>query len=122
MFLRNCWYVAAWESEVTPGATFARTICGDPVVMFRDASGTAHALEDRCCHRNLPLSMGKIEGSGLRCGYHGLKFDCTGTVIEVPGQTQVPPGAAASVVSSAAPSPATMSDSLSEPAPTWARS
>jgi vanillate O-demethylase monooxygenase subunit len=93
VFLKNCWYVAAWESEVASGAPFARTICGEPVVMFRDADGRAHALEDRGCHRNLPLSMGKVEGSRLRCGYHGLVFDAKGQVVEVPGQTQVPPGA-----------------------------
>ena len=92
MFLKNCWYVAAWGSEVgnTP---FARVICGEPVVMFRTEDGRAAALEDRCCHRNLPLSMGKVEGSDIRCGYHGLKFDATGSCIEVPGQTQMPPGA-----------------------------
>ena len=92
MFLRNCWYVAAWGAEV--GATpLARTICAEPVVLFRGSDGRAVALEDRCCHRNLPLSMGKIEGDGLRCGYHGLLFDRTGLCVEVPGQSQVPPGA-----------------------------
>jgi phenylpropionate dioxygenase-like ring-hydroxylating dioxygenase large terminal subunit len=92
MFLKNCWYVAAWESEVGR-EPFARTVCGEPLVMFRDEAGQAYALEDRCCHRNLPLSMGKVEGSDLRCGYHGLKFDAQGNCIEVPGQVQIPPGA-----------------------------
>lgn len=92
MFLKNCWYVAAWGSEVgnTP---FARVICGEPVVMFRTEDGRAAALEDRCCHRNLPLSMGKVEGNSLRCGYHGLLFDRGGSCVEVPGQSQIPPGA-----------------------------
>jgi len=94
VFLKNCWYVAAWESEVAKDVPFARTVCGEPVVMFRDEAGRAHALEDRCCHRNLPLSMGKVEGSSLRCGYHGLMFDAAGACVEVPGQSQVPPGAA----------------------------
>ena len=79
MFLRNCWYVAAWAAEVG-AAPLARTICGAPVALFRTGSGEAVALEDRCCHRNLPLSMGRVEGEALRCGYHGLLFDRDGRV------------------------------------------
>jgi len=92
MFLRNCWYVAAWGSEVGR-ALFARTICGEPVVMYRTVEGPAVALRDRCCHRNLPLSLGRIEGNDLRCGYHGLKFDAAGACVEIPGQTVIAPGA-----------------------------
>jgi vanillate O-demethylase monooxygenase subunit len=92
MFLRNCWYVAAWPSEIG-AAPLTRTICGEPVMMYRAGSGAVGALEDRCCHRNLPLSMGKIEGDNVRCGYHGLLFDRTGACIEVPGQSTIPPGA-----------------------------
>jgi vanillate O-demethylase monooxygenase subunit len=49
------------------------------------------ALEDRCCHRHLPLSCGNIESPGIRCGYHGLLFACDGKCVEIPGQFQVPP-------------------------------
>jgi phenylpropionate dioxygenase-like ring-hydroxylating dioxygenase large terminal subunit len=92
MFLKNGWYVAAWDSEIgeTP---LARTICGEPVMFFRGANGKVVALEDRCCHRNLPLSMGTVEGDCVRCGYHGLKFDQTGNCVEVPGQKHIPPNA-----------------------------
>ena len=67
MFLRNCWYVAAWDNEVGR-APFARTILNEPVVLFRTESGAAVALEDRCCHRHLPLSMGRVIGDQLQCG------------------------------------------------------
>ena len=93
MFLRNSWYVAAWGSEIGD-RPFPRTILDEPVVFYRRVDGGVVALEDRCCHRALPLSMGRIEGDGLRCGYHGLKFDHTGACVEVPGQSQIPPGAA----------------------------
>ena len=89
MFLRNCWYVAAWDNEVGR-EPFARTILNEPVVLFRIESGEAVALEDRCCHRQLPLSLGRIIGDGLQCGYHGLEFDRTGACVQVPGQTKVP--------------------------------
>ena len=92
MFLRNFWYAAAWPSEIAD-KPLARTICGEPIAMFRTGDGKIVALEDRCCHRNLPLSMGKVEGKNLRCGYHGLLFDRSGSCIEVPGQSQIPPGA-----------------------------
>ena len=92
MFLRNSWYVAAWDREVGQGL-LARTILNEPVVLYRTPSGVPVALEDRCCHRHLPLSMGRLEGDRLRCGYHGLVFDTQGRCVEIPGQESVPPQA-----------------------------
>jgi phenylpropionate dioxygenase-like ring-hydroxylating dioxygenase large terminal subunit len=94
MFMKNCWYVAAYERELKDGGPLGRTLLGEPVVMFRDSHGKAHALEDRCCHRHLPLSLGQVAGDRMQCGYHGLEFDATGTCVAVPGQSKVPPGAA----------------------------
>jgi phenylpropionate dioxygenase-like ring-hydroxylating dioxygenase large terminal subunit len=91
-FLRNSWYVAAWDREVSR-TPLARTLLGEPVVLFRTEGGQAVALEDRCCHRQLPLSMGKLEGDRLRCGYHGLVFDTAGKCVEIPGQQSIPPQA-----------------------------
>lgn len=92
MFLRNSWYVAAWDREISH-VPLARTLLGEPVVLYRKQSGAPVALEDRCCHRHLPLSMGKVEGDRLRCGYHGLLFDASGKCVEIPGQDGVPPQA-----------------------------
>ncbi len=92
MFLRNAWYVAAWENEVGD-APFGRTILNEPVVLFRQSDGHVVALEDRCCHRHLPLSLGRVEGDNIQCGYHGLEFDASGVCVRVPGQSKVPPGA-----------------------------
>lgn len=91
MYLRNCWYVAAWNHEIDDGL-LARTILDEPVVLYRGADGTPVALEDRCCHRHLPLSEGNLlDGGTLQCGYHGLEFDGSGACVRVPGQTRVPP-------------------------------
>lgn len=92
-FLKDCWYVAAWDHEVGE-RPLARTLLGEDVVLFRAPDGRAVALEDRCPHRGVPLSMGEPEGGGLRCRYHGLLFDRDGACVAVPGQTRVPPGAA----------------------------
>jgi vanillate O-demethylase monooxygenase subunit len=93
MFIRNCWYVIAWDHEVPADGLFTRTVIGEPVLLFRKAGGAIVALEDRCCHRHAPLSKGRKEGECVRCGYHGLKFDATGTCIEAPGLDAVPPKA-----------------------------
>ena len=66
---------------------------GEPVVLYRREDGTPVALEDRCCHRHLPLSKGRVEGDDLRCGYHGLRFDASGRCVEIPGQASIPPQA-----------------------------
>ena len=92
MFLRNAWYVAAWDTEIGP-QPFARMILNEPIVLYRAGDGTAVALADRCCHRGLPLSMGEVVGDELRCGYHGLTFDRSGACTQAPGQTAIPLGA-----------------------------
>ena len=93
MFLRNAWYAAALAEDLGRDL-LARTICKDPVVLFRTAGGLPAALTDRCCHRSLPLSLGRLIGDRLQCGYHGLEFDATGACVAVPGQSRIPPGAA----------------------------
>jgi phenylpropionate dioxygenase-like ring-hydroxylating dioxygenase large terminal subunit len=92
VFLLNAWYVAAWDREVGR-RPLARTILDRPVLLYRKTDGTPVAIEDRCCHRSLPLSLGRIVDDDVQCGYHGLRFDATGACVAVPGQSQVPPGA-----------------------------
>ena len=91
-FIKNAWYVAA-ESRELADDLLGRVICGDPVVLFRGEDGAPAALEDRCCHRHLPLSLGKRVGGVVQCGYHGLEFNASGACVSVPGQSRVPPGA-----------------------------
>ncbi len=91
MFIRKCWYVAAWTHELGERTIMARTIINEPIVFYRTQAGEAVALEDRCCHRFAPLSAGRLEGDDLRCMYHGLKYDPRGTCIEIPGQAFIAP-------------------------------
>lgn len=93
MFPRNYWYVAAWADEVRRQELFRRTICDEPVVFYRREDGRPVALEDRCCHRHMPLSEGRLRGDNVECIYHGLLYDPAGTCIRVPSQLQIPPGA-----------------------------
>ena len=89
MFLKNAWYVAAWDEEVGEGLKPV-TVLGENVVLYRKQDGSVAALEDACPHRKLPLSMGRIKGDDVECGYHGLTFDCTGTCTRVPGAERIP--------------------------------
>ena len=91
-FVRNNWYPAAWASEVTR-EPMARTLLNDPVVLYRTAEGAPVALEDRCCHKYLPLSMGTIQGNNVQCGYHGMVFGPDGKCVRIPGQARIPENA-----------------------------
>ncbi|OUV75193.1 MAG: hypothetical protein CBC83_03080 [Flavobacteriales bacterium TMED123] len=92
-FLKNAWYAAIWAHELPESLPIPKTFLNEPVVIFRTTDGTPVALADKCCHRAAPLSLGECDGDGIRCGYHGLKFDEAGNCVEIPGQTQIPPGA-----------------------------
>jgi vanillate O-demethylase monooxygenase subunit len=59
-------------------------------VLYRTAAGLAVALTDRCPHRFAPLSLGRVIGDQIQCGYHGLCFDHDGLCVRVPGQDSVP--------------------------------
>ncbi len=91
MFIKNCWYVAAWDIEVpSDNKMLARTLLNEPVLLYRDSQGRAVALENRCCHRSAPLHLGRKEGDCVRCMYHGLKFAPSGACVEIPGQATIP--------------------------------
>ncbi len=89
MFLRNFWYVAAWDHEIGREPV-GYIFLNEPVVLFRRQDGTPVALEDRCAHRLLPLSKGEVLGDTIVCGYHGLTYDAAGKCIHIPGQADIP--------------------------------
>jgi phenylpropionate dioxygenase-like ring-hydroxylating dioxygenase large terminal subunit len=91
MFLKNCWYVAAWDHEILGDTLLSRTLLGQPVLLYRKEDGSVVAMDDKCCHRHAPLHMGRKEGDCVRCMYHGAKYDSSGACVEVPGQERIPP-------------------------------
>lgn len=92
MFLRNTWYVAAFDHEFKQ-PFIARRLLDIPLIMFRTSDGKLAALEDLCPHRLLPLSCGKRVEDQIQCGYHGMRFDAQGRCTEVPGQANIPAAA-----------------------------
>jgi vanillate O-demethylase monooxygenase subunit len=86
-FIRNRWYVAAWDSEVDR-SPIARTICGEAVMLYRKLDRGIVAMRDACPHRLLPLSMGIKEGDSIRCRYHGLKIGPDGCAEQMPVKSE----------------------------------
>jgi phenylpropionate dioxygenase-like ring-hydroxylating dioxygenase large terminal subunit len=93
LFLYDHWYIAAFRHDLID-KPIRRLLLGVPVVLFRTQDGTVAALEDRCPHREVPLSMGSVQPDGsLQCLYHGIRFDQHGTCLHIPEQTKVPSSA-----------------------------
>lgn len=91
-FLRNCWYAAAWDDEVSAEGTFNRRILNEDILFARDSAGDVRALRNRCSHRFAPLSLGERMGDVIECPYHGLRFDLGGQCVLNPhGKQQIPP-------------------------------
>lgn len=92
MFPKNCWYCAGWDYELSQGkkAILAKQIADQRIVLYRKPDGCVVALEDRCPHRQAPLSLGRKEDDSIRCMYHGLRFAPDGHCVEIPGQDNIP--------------------------------
>jgi phenylpropionate dioxygenase-like ring-hydroxylating dioxygenase large terminal subunit len=83
--LPDQWYVACLGSELGPERPLSRVVHDRPVCLFRDGSGRAAAVVDRCPHRNVPLSLGRLRDGLLECRYHGWRFDGGGACRAIPG-------------------------------------
>jgi len=78
------WYPVAVARDVRKEKTFAATFAGERIALYRGASGAVYALEDRCAHRQVPLSMGVVEGDVLRCCYHAWAYRGNGRISQIP--------------------------------------
>jgi len=78
------WYPLARSRDVKPGKAYPVAFAGDPIVLVRPKEGELFAVEDRCAHRQVPLHLGVVEGSQLKCAYHGWKYDGEGKCVSIP--------------------------------------
>ncbi|MFC9617991.1 Rieske 2Fe-2S domain-containing protein [Streptomyces sp. NPDC056938] len=78
------WYPVAVSRAVRKERTFAAVFAGERIVLYRGRSGSVHALEDRCAHRQVPLSLGVVEGDTLRCCYHAWAYRGNGRISQIP--------------------------------------
>jgi phenylpropionate dioxygenase-like ring-hydroxylating dioxygenase large terminal subunit len=83
------WFVACAAAALRDRPV-AATVQGLPLALFRGRDGLPGALEDRCPHRNAPLSAGRVRGDALECAYHGWRFEPDGNCVAVPGLAAPP--------------------------------
>jgi phenylpropionate dioxygenase-like ring-hydroxylating dioxygenase large terminal subunit len=81
--LRRYWHPVGLAHDATDVPRKVRAL-GEDLILFRDKRGRAGLLHARCCHRGTTLYYGKVEEDGLRCCYHGWKFDTEGRCLEQP--------------------------------------
>src|SRR5215471_19673118 len=87
--MREYWIPAAMSSELKAGGAPMRLmLLGERLVAFRDSNGRVGIMDHRCPHRCASLFFGRNEDAGLRCAYHGWKFDVDGNCLDMPN---VPP-------------------------------
>jgi phthalate 4,5-dioxygenase oxygenase subunit len=84
--MRRYWIPAAFSDQVAkPDSPPIRVkLLGEPLVLFRDTNGRLGLVDERCPHRTASMFFGRNEEAGLRCVYHGLKFDVDGNCVDVP--------------------------------------
>ncbi|ETW99158.1 Rieske 2Fe-2S domain-containing protein [Candidatus Entotheonella palauensis] len=87
-FLRRFWIPALKSSDLPApdGDPVELRLLGEDLVAFRDTTGQVGVLQARCPHRQAPLFYGRNEACGLRCIYHGWKFDVAGTCVDMPSE------------------------------------
>ena len=83
--MRQYWIPAAMSSELkADGAPLRLLLLGEKLIGFRDNAGRVGVMDHRCPHRCASLFLGRNEGNGLRCVYHGWKFDVEGKCVDMP--------------------------------------
>jgi phenylpropionate dioxygenase-like ring-hydroxylating dioxygenase large terminal subunit len=85
----NQWYLVCRSSDIADRPV-PLTRLNRKIVVWRDAEGAVHAVDDVCPHRRAPLSQGRIVPQGLACNYHGVVVNGSGTVVAVPPVHECP--------------------------------
>ena len=83
-YLRLFWQPVFHSAELPAGRARPIRIMGEDFNLYRGEDGTARLTQPRCPHRAMLLSAGKVQGDGIRCFYHGWKFDGEGACVEQP--------------------------------------
>lgn len=86
--MRRHWVPAALSEQLAErdGAPIRLRLFGEDLVAFRDSEGRLGVLGEFCAHRKASLAFGRNEECGLRCLYHGWKFDVEGNIVEMPSE------------------------------------
>src|SRR5688572_27767940 len=82
--LRRYWHPIAGTAELDVEPVKKVRLLGEDLVLYRDQSGTLGLIDQRCPHRRVSLEYGIPESEGLRCPYHGWRFNQEGKCLEQP--------------------------------------
>jgi len=87
-FLRRYWTAALLSRELPEpdGAPMKVRLLGEDLIAFRDTQGRVGLLDAHCSHRGAPLYFGRNAEGGLRCSFHGWKYDVDGNCIDMPNE------------------------------------
>jgi 5,5'-dehydrodivanillate O-demethylase oxygenase subunit len=85
-FFRQFWLAIFQSRDLGPEWTKPVRILGENLTLFRGGSGRVYLIGNRCAHRGTQLSTGIVEGDGIRCIYHGWKFDGAGQCVDQPSE------------------------------------
>ena len=78
------WYAVEEVRRVKPGTVVEVIFWKRSIALFRGTDGSFHAIDNRCAHRQLKLSMGEVQGCRLVCAYHGWQYDGDGRCVAIP--------------------------------------
>src|SRR6266516_1695437 len=89
--MRRFWMPALLSHELpdADGPPVRVTLLGEDLVAFRDSNGTVGLVDGHCPHRGASLFFGRNEECGLRCVYHGWKYDVAGNCVDMPSEPAV---------------------------------
>src|ERR1700722_11256284 len=87
-YMRRFWHPVAALAELAPNAVKSVKLLGETLALFRTDDGAFGLVADRCPHRGASLSCGMIDGAGLRCAYHGWKYDKQGQCVDTPAESE----------------------------------
>ena len=78
------WYAVEYDASVPAGRVIEVKFWGRSIALFRGSDGVLRAVENRCAHRHVKLSIGQVTDCALTCAYHGWSYDGEGRLQEVP--------------------------------------
>jgi 5,5'-dehydrodivanillate O-demethylase len=85
-YLRRFWQPVAQSGDIPRSWSKPVELLGEKLTLYRGDSGQPYLIGHRCAHRGTQLSTGSVDGEGLRCSYHGWKYDGSGQCVDQPSE------------------------------------
>ncbi len=85
-YLRRFWQPVAQVGDILPEWSKPIRVLGEDLTLYRGAGGKPYVVAYRCAHRGTRLSTGSVDGEGIRCSYHGWKYNGAGQCVDQPSE------------------------------------